>query len=520
MLALAFAGCDGVFVDIIEDVVKDILDGKDPVKVKKVKFENVGANGGTDDEKTYSTTALTLVFDKAIDCITADDLTLTDTGETGAVKGDLTGECPAYTLGVSGITESGEVTVGVAKTGYTFTPASQPVTVYHGSDEPTPITFTLAADGDEDTATTALTLAFNPGIPGLALATGDEDGIKFNAGDTGAKAGSLATSDDGATYTLAVSGITKKANVSVTVNKPGYTFDGDPAKSVEVWPEPEQPGQDEPGQPEQEPEQPEQEPEQPGPEPELEEQEPEPEQPEEPEESGPIAFATGSNNAISRIQAARSAGTSSVTIELAAGDETVQFGQGSLSSAGLTLTTTNSPASVTINGGGRVVALTGSNKGFLITVKSGVTLTLKNITFKGLANNTAALIKVDGGKLILEDGAVITGNTNTKASDGNQGGGGVYVNTGNLIMSGGTISGNKAKYGGGVYLRLDTFTMSGGTISGNTATSTGGGVFSSGSGTFSKTGGIIYGKDGGANANTAKTASASISGSNINNNTY
>jgi hypothetical protein len=59
------------------------------------------------------------------------------------------------------------------------------------------------------------------------------------------------------------------------------------------------------------------------------------------------------------------------------------------------------------------------NNAPLITVGSGVTLT--NITFKGLksgqtgdnGNNTAPLIKVNGGTLVLGTGAYIQDNTNT-----------------------------------------------------------------------------------------------------------
>jgi hypothetical protein len=160
---------------------------------------------------------------------------------------------------------------------------------------------------------------------------------------------------------------------------------------------------------------------------------------------------------------------------------------------GLVLKSDNSPAEVTIDGGGRMIELTGDGKGSVITVGSGVTLTLQNITFKGLDNNNAPLIKVDGGTLVLEDGAVITGNTNTES-----GGGGVYVcNSGTFSMKGGTISDNKStkneEYygGGGVFVSIGTFSMSGGTIRGNEAMRDGGGGVFVISGTFSMSGGTI-----------------------------
>jgi uncharacterized repeat protein (TIGR02543 family) len=157
------------------------------------------------------------------------------------------------------------------------------------------------------------------------------------------------------------------------------------------------------------------------------------------------------------------------------------------------LTTANSPASVVIDGGGRVV--TGSAN--RITIGEGVTLTLKNITFKKVPFTVVA-----GATLVLDNGAVVTGNAGAGitvsgesatakgtlemkagASITLNGGGGVALTgTGdNFTMSGGTISGNTASNdggGGGVALTGTggTFTMSGGTISGNTGTPAGGGV--------------------------------------------
>jgi hypothetical protein len=160
-----------------------------------------------------------------------------------------------------------------------------------------------------------------------------------------------------------------------------------------------------------------------------------------------------------------------------------------LGAGGLVLTNSTSPAKVVIDGGGRVIRLV-AGTGTVITVGNRVTLTLRNITFKGLDNNTAPLIRVRaGGKLVLEDGAVIKDN----GIPGGVNGGGVLVDSGGTFsMGGGTISGNTSKYGGGVYVSSGTFSMSGGTISGNTSKDSGGGVYVS-SGTFNMSGGTISG---------------------------
>ena len=175
-----------------------------------------------------------------------------------------------------------------------------------------------------------------------------------------------------------------------------------------------------------------------------------------------------------------------------------------LGMGGLSLTTANSPASVTIDGGGRVVDLTGSPSGSpLITVGSGVTLTLKNITFKGLrgsqytatlpnadnsgtvnvtypaaeagdtSDNTASVILVNsGGTLVMEDGAHILNNSRTGGN-----GGGVYIGmdwikagSASFTMTGGYIQNNRtAVQGGGVIVYSGTYDKKGGTIYGNDA---------------------------------------------------
>jgi hypothetical protein len=130
-----------------------------------------------------------------------------------------------------------------------------------------------------------------------------------------------------------------------------------------------------------------------------------------------------------------------------------------LGAGGLVLTAGGSPTSpayLTIDGGKREINLTGSPAATpapLITVGSGVTLTVKNITFKGLTaedaqdsgNNNAPLITVNGGTLILGEGAVICGNTNTGGT------GGVHVVSGTFIMeSGAVIRDNTGKGSRGV----------------------------------------------------------------------
>jgi hypothetical protein len=169
-----------------------------------------------------------------------------------------------------------------------------------------------------------------------------------------------------------------------------------------------------------------------------------------------------------------------------------------------------------------------TSQGSLITVKSGGTVTLKDITLEGLMtnngttnitgtdingshvtinidlngndpqNNNTALVTVSKGHLIMETGAKITGNYNSEVSRVH--GGGVYINggfennnyTARFTMKDGTISGNHnndQSLGGGVVVESGDFTMEGGTIEDNTAGS-GGGVTLNG-GNFYMEGGSI-----------------------------
>jgi len=189
-------------------------------------------------------------------------------------------------------------------------------------------------------------------------------------------------------------------------------------------------------------------------------------------------------------------------------------------------------------GANRTISL--SSNDVMFSVSAGVTLVLdNNITLKGRKDNATAsflglVFAIEGGTLVMNDGAVITGYNgfgvrpsgtfimNGGTISGNARGGvynwGTFTMNDGLIsgnagsgvmnddysnpqvsftMNGGTISGNIAAseqygYGGGV-ANFGSFTMSGGTITDNTASNFGGGLATNG--TFSKTGGTITGSD-------------------------
>jgi hypothetical protein len=207
----SFAGCDAVKGLIGEDDGSSSGGGGSSGGVPVVFQEIKGDEGGT-------TTLVTLVFDKDIPGLSEGDVTITSAGDTGAVAGVLspTKAAGAYTLAVSGVKETGPVTISVGKSGYTFTPATQ-TAVVNFDEASNKVTFVGAiANVTANTqTTTALTLSFYPGI---SLQPGD---ITLWPGSTGAVMGNLALSGDGA-YMLAVPGVAAEGEVCVTVVKDGY----------------------------------------------------------------------------------------------------------------------------------------------------------------------------------------------------------------------------------------------------------------------------------------------------------
>jgi hypothetical protein len=134
--------------------------------------------------------------------------------------------------------------------------------------------------------------------------------------------------------------------------------------------------------------------------------------------SGSSVTGTGDmDSAIDMIKVAKTVGHNSLYLQLAARiDETVDLDTADRDiTGGLELNTTNSPASVVIDGGKRTIQLTGTGSGSLITVQTGVTLSLRNITLNGnpLVNQDPLIEVESGGRLILETGAVMTYNVAT-----------------------------------------------------------------------------------------------------------
>jgi hypothetical protein len=90
-----------------------------------VTLNDVTANGSS----SQTTTQLTLTFSQTISGLAADDISLS--GVSGVTKGSLSGSGPSYTLGVSGFTAGGTLSVAVSKSGYTISGSPKTVTVFY-----------------------------------------------------------------------------------------------------------------------------------------------------------------------------------------------------------------------------------------------------------------------------------------------------------------------------------------------------------------------------------------------------
>lgn len=158
--------------------------------------------------------------------------------------------------------------------------------------------------------------------------------------------------------------------------------------------------------------------------------------------------------------------------------------------------TVSTDQSWSLDNNGSQIKRYSSFTGPLVSVASGGTLSLSDVTINGgsgtpsassIATNTtyatssakAPLIVVQsGGSLSISDGAVLQYNSNkpdTKSTgvfseNGYVGqGGAVYSDGGTIVMDGGLIQYCEAHSGGGIYIENGSFTLTGGTIDKNYA---------------------------------------------------
>ena len=148
----------------------------------------------------------------------------------------------------------------------------------------------------------------------------------------------------------------------------------------------------------------------------------------------------------------------------------------------------------TISGNTSTASSSAPNSSASGGVYSRGTFTMQGGTVSGNTSTASSLYSGGGvyvvGTFIMQGNALVSGNKTSGC------GGGVYVGGTFTMQDSVSVSGNTAtSSGGGVYVG-GTFTMKDSAlVSGNTATYYGGGVVVDYDGTFSKTGGTIYGDD-------------------------
>lgn len=180
--------------------------------VKQVAFNSLSTNGSI----TETTSKIILMFDKDVEGLTADDITLT-TGTTNIVKGLLeTKGSGKYELAVNNISEGGEVTVIVNKAGYEISPTSRKVTVYYVNPEEQVAFLNLTANGSATETTTKLILKFDKDIPMISYTD-----IILTTANTGAVIKELSSVGSGV-YELKVRDLIASGEVTVTLGKTGY----------------------------------------------------------------------------------------------------------------------------------------------------------------------------------------------------------------------------------------------------------------------------------------------------------
>jgi hypothetical protein len=181
----------------------------------------------------------------------------------------------------------------------------------------------------------------------------------------------------------------------------------------------------------------------------------------------------------------------------------VQSGTFTMSSGKITGNTSSSSLSSSYNGvyvqsgtftmiGGEITG----NTSFSSPSSSYSGVSVRSGTF---TMNGGEISGYSGGGVSVQSGGTFTMNGGKISRNTSYSGGGVSVRSGTFTMNGGEISRNTSSCGGGVYVQSGTFTMIDGEIFGNISYLLvdpyydygGGGVFANG--TYTKTGGIIYG---------------------------
>jgi hypothetical protein len=171
--------------------------------------ETISYTVTADGDANTTTTQLTFTFSKAVSGLTADNITIS---ESGVTKGALTGGGTNWSLALT-VDTAQNATVAIYKDG--IESGQKPVKVYVAGDPVPPTAWTVTADGDENTPTAALVFTFSAPVSGLTA-----DDIDSNSGIIVTKG---ALTGDGTSWSLAliVEADAAKSYIAVFINKAG-----------------------------------------------------------------------------------------------------------------------------------------------------------------------------------------------------------------------------------------------------------------------------------------------------------
>lgn len=131
------------------------------------------------------------------------------------------------------------------------------------------------------------------------------------------------------------------------------------------------------------------------------------------------------------------------------------------------------------------VILCGESSDQAIRVNGG-TLDIRSGVLRN--SNGKRVVQMESGTLTMEGGYIVGGGNNNSDN-----GGGIYVNNGEVNISGGVIAANHGNAGGGIYVNSGTLNISGGAVTGNWLNGghdNGGGIYLGG-GTLNMSGGYV-----------------------------
>ena len=175
------------------------------------------------------------------------------------------------------------------------------------------------------------------------------------------------------------------------------------------------------------------------------------------------AAINNANNKTSDANSTCAAGT---------GNDTINFSVGGTITLGSTLpaVANTSPGSLTIDGTGQTVTVDGVNLYRVLSVASGATLNLSDLT---IAHGNAP----DNGGGVFSSGALTVTNSTFSGNTANNGGGAIQCESNTLTITASTFSGNSANgFNGGAIYADCAATVTSSTFSSNTAFNGGGAI--------------------------------------------